>query len=143
MQQEATVPTSVLDYENAAANRRPRRTWVLLSFFAVVVVGELLLPRLYRWQWPLPGDYLLGALLLTGAIVSALVTTVPGWLLGLYGVVGLCFFYPGETMTREFRFGIAEPGAIKLHIVRWTCALLVAWFVCRSTVLLRRTRPAA
>ena|SRR5260221_305463 len=144
MQHERVVPTSVLNYAPAPANRRPCRIWVPSAFLAVVVGGELFgVERLYRWQWPLPGDYKLGALLLVGAIVSALVTTLPGWVLGLYGLVGLCSFYPGETITREFHFGIAERGAIPLHIVLWTCALLVAWGVCRSTVLLRRRRPAA
>ena len=144
MQQEAVVPTSTLDYQRPEIIRRPRRWWVPGVFFAVVVIGELIgVERRYRWQWPLPGDYALGALLLAGAIVSALVTSVPGWLLGLYGLVGLSFFYPGETITREFRFSIAEPGAVRLHIIRWSCALVVAWLVCRSTVLLRRKRPAA
>jgi hypothetical protein len=144
MQQEAVVPTSTLDYQPPETIRRPRRWWVPAVFFAVVVVGELFgVERLYRWQWPLPGDYVLGGLLLAGAVVSTLVTSVPGWLLGLYGLVGLCFFYPGETITREFRFSIAEPGAIRLHVIRWSCALFVAWLSCRSTVLLRRKRPAA
>jgi hypothetical protein len=144
LQQDAVVPTSTLDYQVPETVHRPRRAWVPGVFFAVVVVGELFgVERLYRWQWPLPGDYALAGLLLTGAVVSALVTTAPGWLLGPYGLIGLCFFYPGETITREFRFGIAEPGAIRLHVIRWSCALLAAWLACRTTVLLWRKRPAA
>jgi hypothetical protein len=144
MQQEAVAPTSTLGYQPPATIHKPRRGWVPAVFFAVVVIGELFgVERLYRWQWPLPGDYVLGGLLLAGAIVSALVTSAPGWVLGLYGLVGLCFFYPGETITREFRFNIAEPGAVRLHIIRWSWALFVAWLACRSTVLLRRKRPAA
>jgi hypothetical protein len=120
------------------------RAWVPVVFLAAVIAGELLgVERLYRWRWPLPADYMLGALLVAGAIVSALITRVPGWSLGLYGLVGLCSFYPGETITREFHFGIAEPGAIRLHVIRWSCALFAAWLACRSTALLRLRRPAA
>jgi hypothetical protein len=143
MQQQTVGQITVLNYQAASANHQPRRVWVLGAFFAVVVLGEMFgIERLYRWPWPLPGDYALASLLLVGAIVSALVTNLPGWLLGLYGLVGMCFFYPGEMITREFHFGIAEPGAIRLHVIRWSCALVVAWLVCRSTVLLRRKRPA-
>jgi hypothetical protein len=143
MHQEAFLSTSPLDYQAPEIVDPPRRWWVPGIFFAVVVVGEVFgVERLYRWQWPRPSDYALGSLLLAGAVVSALVTSVPHWVLGLYGFVGLCFFYPGETITREFHFGIAEPGAVRLHIIRWSFALFVAWLACRSTALLRRTRPA-
>lgn len=70
--------------------------------------------------------------------MMALVTSLEGWIIGLYGLIGICSFHPGQTTTRDFYMDIGDRGAFQRHLNGWALAVLATWLMRLSTVLLRR-----
>jgi len=143
MQRETTHLSTPLDYATPVHSTRPLRPWVFLGFALAVVVLEGLQPRLTPPGWPTMLDYALMLLLPIGAVVMAVGTSLPGWLLGLYGLFGSMMFLQGQLADTRLHFRLATPMEIRSFLVHWCLFILGAWLVCRSAVLLRRSRPAA
>ena len=136
MQQEAHSP--ILDYGPPQERRFARRPWMPFVFLTVVFAGEAIVPRSSRWPWPMPEDYVLLGLMLAGALVQSLVSSMPAWAVGVYGLVGLTAFWDGQFHHWNF-----PDNPIGSWALGWIVAFVCAWAVCRSFPLLRRFRRAA
>jgi hypothetical protein len=141
MRQDATVPSPVLDYEMPQARLRPKRPWLAVMLLLIAWLGEAAVARNSRWPWPMTEDYIVFVMLLCGAVVLSIVTSLPGALIGIYGMLGLLAFWDGQ-----FRHWNGPGQGYSFVIWRWACgwigAFILTWAFCRATVLLRRPRPA-
>jgi len=143
MQQEATNLPTPLDYATPTVSVPPLRPWVWAGFAVALVVLEGLQPRLTPPGWPTTFDYALMLLLPIGAIVMAIGTSLPGWSLGLYGLLGACTFLHGQLGDGRLKFRLETSAEIRSFVVNWCAFIVGAWALCRSMVILRRSRPAA
>jgi hypothetical protein len=138
MQQEATNLPTPLEYAAPTLSTRPLRLWVLAAFAFALVVFEGFQPRLTPPGWPTTFDYALMLLLPLGAGVMAIGTSLPGWLLGLYGLFGSMMFLQGQFTDTRLHFRLETPAEIRSFLVNWSAFIVGSWAVCRSAVLLRR-----
>jgi hypothetical protein len=143
MPQEAFNLPTPLDYATPTVATRPRRLWMFVGFGLALLVLEGLQPRLTPPGWPTTFDYALMLLLPLSAVIMALATSLPGWLLGLYGLFGSMMFLEGQFTDTRLHFRLETPVEIRWFVANWSAFILGAWAVCRSAVLLRRFRPAA
>ncbi len=125
-------------YVPAAHAAHPRRYWVLIAFLIAVVVLEDFQPRLTPSGWPTAFDYGLMLLLPIGAIVMALATSMPGWLLGLYGLFGACAFLVAQFNDTRLPLRLDSARAINILATNWCAFVVFSWAVCRAAVLLRK-----
>ena len=138
MDAKTTSPLLPLGYVPAAQAVHPRRYWVFAAFLIALVILEALQPRLTPPGWPTAFDYGLMLLLPIGAIVMALATSMPGWLLGLYGLLGACTFLVAQFNDTRFPLRLDSARAIDIIAANWCAFVVFSWAVCRTAVLLRR-----
>src|SRR4051812_45764963 len=113
MQQEATNSPTALDYASQNASTRRLRPWVWAGFAVTLLVLEGLRPRLTPPGWPTTFDYALMLLLPIGAVVMAIATSLPGWSLGLYGLLGACTFLFAQFGDTRLIFRIESSADIR------------------------------
>ena len=143
MHQEPTNPPTPLEYATPTLAIPPRRYWVFAGFAVALVVLEGLQPRMRPPGWPTTFDYLLMLLLPIGAIVMALATSLPGCLLGLYGLFGSMIFLQAQFTDTRLQFRLGTPSDVRSFLVFWSAFVVASWAVCRGAVLLRRLQAAA
>jgi hypothetical protein len=106
-----------------------------------LVVGNVLNVRLTPPGWPIASDYVLMLLIPIGAIVMSLRSRIPGWAIGMYGLLGAATFcFLGQLMD-DGRLGLTMsmgPGEVERLAVNWGLFFSASWVFCRSCVLLRR-----
>lgn len=142
MGEAATHPPRPLEYAGPVPPERPLRLWVWFGFMAALVALEGFQPRLTPPGWPTDLDYLLMLLLPIGAVVMATVTSLPGWSIGLYGLLGACTFLQGQFGDNRLHYRFATPAGVQEFLWHWCVFILGAWAMCRGAVVLRRRRSA-
>lgn len=143
MEQEPLAGPPVLDYAGPALVMKRRGWWLWGAFtFGIYFFEDLYGARLTGW--PVAYDYVLMVLVPVGAIVMAIKTSVPGWAIGLYGVLSAYAFLLGNlgdnnlylrlSLRADWRNFIFE------FLLRWCVLMFGSWLICRVSVYLRR-RP--
>jgi hypothetical protein len=137
-----TVSISMEDAgEWVAGAVRPRRWWLLWLFGGMLVAGNVLNVRLTPPGWPVASDYVLMLLIPAGAIVMSLRSRIPGWVIGMYGLLGAATFcFLGQLMN-DGRLGLRlsmGPGEVERLAENGGLFFGAAWVFCRGCVLLRR-----
>lgn len=140
MPQDATVSSAALDYETPPVRPSSPRPWIPVALLVLIWFGENAIPRNSRWPWPMPEDYVLFVFLLAGAFLLSLLTSLRGEIVGLYGVVGLLPFWPGQFYHWN---GPRYESSAWPRACCWVITFVLVWAFCRATVVLRRHRPAA
>ncbi|MGC4033367.1 MAG: hypothetical protein QM754_16875 [Tepidisphaeraceae bacterium] len=93
-------------------------------------------PRLYRYRWPMDWDYGVMAFAFVGAVITATLTTVPAWALGLYGFLAAASFIPGTREHRQF-YLVTEASQADYYYCGLIAALFGSWMGCRLMSILR------
>jgi hypothetical protein len=117
--------------------------WWLLWGFGGMVAGNVLNVRLTPPGWPVASDYVLMALIPIGGLVMGLWSRAPGWVIGLYGMLGAATFYFFGQLLLDGRLGLrlsGHSGEIRQLAVNWGLFFLGSWVFCRGCVGLRRER---
>jgi hypothetical protein len=102
---------------------------------------EGLPPRLTPPGWPLAYDYALMLLLPIGGFVMSTMTSLPGWIIGLYGLGGACTFLLGQLTDTRLHFRFVDAASVHLFVANWCVFILASWLICRCLVVLRRLPP--
>jgi hypothetical protein len=125
----------------SAEEKPPARWWLLGVFGGALVVLNLLNVRLTPPGWPIASDYVLMLLIPVGAIAMSLRSRIPGWVIGMYGLLGAAAFcFLGQLMN-DGRLGLTMsmgPGKVEQLAMNWGLFFGVSWVFCRACVLLRR-----
>lgn len=136
MRDDMSPAPSTLDYASPPERTVPRRPWVPFAFLAAIYTGEAFVPRNSRWPWPMTEDYVLLCLMFAGAFIQSLLTSIPAWAVGLYGIAGLLGFWNGQFYHWNF-----HGESISSRACAWIAAFVFTSFVCRTLPLMRRGMP--
>jgi hypothetical protein len=80
--------------------------WALLLTLLVFEGG----PRMTPPGWPIERDFFLMFLIPVGAVVMSSCTSLPGWALGLYGILGAGTFLLGQLGDSRLAIGLEMHG---------------------------------
>jgi hypothetical protein len=83
-------------------------------------------------------DYVLLGLMLAGALIQSLLSSIPAWAVGLYGLVGLTAFWDGQ-----FHHWNLPDNPMGRWALGWLAAFVGTWALCRAFPLVRRFLPPA
>jgi len=116
--------------------RRPVGWGVLAEFVLAIGVVELFNPHITPPGWPTTNDALNFLLIVVGTLVLATNSRVPAWAIGLFGLYGWTVLMFSRLGDGRLRYLVAQDGSRAFEWF-WVLALLVLWFGCRFSVLLR------
>jgi len=138
MPQEPVEPSPILDYAVPNVVRKPRGWGLWVCFvFGIFLFEDVVTARLTPPGRPISSDYLLMLLLPIGAALMSISTSLPGWMIGLYGIEGACTFLLGQLSDTRLHFRLDQPNGVFWFFVNWTAFIFVSWLVCRCSLLLR------